>query len=114
SLRLAGRDLARHGVRVAAATAAVALTLTGAVTISTYQRANLPSDGDAIRSLDRFRAADAPGVSLDEGPERLGQLIARKSRLVDGRVLPLTVDDRTTAALEDVTHTVGTVTRHPA
>ena len=107
STRLAGRDLARHGVRIAAATAAVAITLTGATATATYFRANV--DDEPAWPLDGGSDAMVTG-----GPERVALLHGRESRLVDGRVLPLEVDDRVTSALAEVAPTVGTVALHPA
>ena len=107
STRLAGRDLARHGVRIAAATAAVAITLTGATTMATHYRANV--------GIDPVWSPDIESIGLvSGGPDRVGLLHGRESRLVDGRVLPLEVDDRVTTALAEVAPTVGTVVLHPA
>ncbi len=107
STRLAGRDLARHGVRIAAATAAVALTLTGATAVATYFRANV--DTEPAWSHD----VGSDGM-VSGGPDRVGLLHGRESRLVDGRVLSLVVDDRVTNALAEVAPTVGTVAHFSA
>jgi putative ABC transport system permease protein len=106
SVRLAGRDLARHGVRIAAATAAVAVTLAGSVAFATYFDRTA---GEVERSRD---GGDGP-ERLEGGAQELGQLTAVMSRTVDGRVRPLVADDETAAQLRADGANVGTMTSVP-
>lgn len=78
SLRIASRDLARFGARTAAASAAVALTLTVATGASVIEYANDQLNGQDTRSL----------VGDGELREDLGLVLnSRSSRLVDGRLI---------------------------
>jgi putative ABC transport system permease protein len=109
SVRLAGRDLARHGVRIAAATAAVAVTLAGSVAFATY------FDRSAAEA-ERSRAEGSPSgrpEPLAGGAEELGELVPRLSRLVDGRVQPLVAGADTVATLRSTGASVGTIAPLP-
>ena len=108
SVRLAGRDLARHGVRIAAATAAVALTLTGAITFASYDRANRPPPYEHPL----YQEYERGDPMTHGGPESIGVLRTERSRLIDGRVLPLVADDGTLAVLTERVPVVGTLRRH--
>jgi hypothetical protein len=108
-VRLAGRDLARHGVRIAAATAAVAVTLAGSVAVATY------FDRTAAE-VERSRAEgtmNGQPESLAGGAQEMGELVPRLSRLVDGRVQPLVAGADTVATLRSTGASVGTLAPIP-
>ena len=113
SVRLAGRDLSRQGIRVAAAAAAIAMTLTGALAIATWDSA-----GAERRTIEEERARAVGdsrvelGARLQGGSTQVGAVSARASRLTDGRVLPMLPDASVAEALRVAGSEVGTVTRY--
>ncbi len=108
SVRLAGRDLARHGVRIAAATAAVSVTLAGSIAVATFFERTA-----AEVEQSRSTSDDGWGTQLRGGAREVGQLTPVLSRLIDGRVRPLVADATTAATLRGSGATVGTTTHIP-
>lgn len=111
SVRLAGRDLSRQGIRVAAAAAAIAMTLTGAMAMATWDRATVERRG-TDESRAEFFAVGSDEL-LQGGPDTVGALAPVASRLVDGRVLPLVPDADTLDALRATGAEAGSLTRAP-
>ncbi|MFN7150971.1 MAG: FtsX-like permease family protein, partial [Microthrixaceae bacterium] len=109
SVRLAGRDLARHGVRIAAATAAVAVTLAGSVAVATFF-------DRTTAEVERSRAEGSMSGEYEPlagGAQEMGELIPMLSRLVDGRVFPLVASEETVAQLRSTGAPVGTIASIP-
>lgn len=111
SIRLAGRDLSRHGVRIAAATAAISLTLTGSMAVATFHDQRSGDQRVANERLAEFEGR-APAALVD-GAALVGWASPNLSRLVDGRVRPLSADDATVGVFADEGIDVGILSRVP-
>lgn len=112
SVRLAGRDLSRQGIRVAAAAAAVAMTLGGAVAAATWDLANRPSEYE-LQNRSGF-VQGLPSSMYDGGASSVGVMQPEFSQLVDGRVLPLTATASTADAMASTGATVGMLSMYDA